>query len=90
MNYEIVQVVPHEDYTVWVYFSDGKITCYDMKDKLDKGVFTKIKVLSTFLNCCKIMNDTLAWDVGENGEEDCIDIDPIVLYNSPEVIDVSA
>jgi len=90
MNYEIVQVVPHEDYTVWVYFADGKITCYDLKDKIDKGIFTRIKVLSVFMNKCKIMNDTLAWDVGSDGENDCIDIDPIMLYNCPEVIDVSA
>ena len=90
MNYEIVQVVPHEDYTVWVYFADGKITCYDLKDKIDKGIFTRIKVLSIFMNKCKIMNDTLAWDVGCDGENDCIDIDPIMLYNCPEVIDVSA
>ena len=28
---EIVQVVPHSDYTVSVYFSDGKIVSYDVK-----------------------------------------------------------
>ena len=26
---DIVQVVPHEDYTVSVYFCDGKIVLYD-------------------------------------------------------------
>ena len=29
MIYDIVQVVPFEDYTVYVYFEDGKIVCYD-------------------------------------------------------------
>lgn len=29
MFYDIVQVIPNEDYTVYVYFEDGKIVCYD-------------------------------------------------------------
>jgi len=33
---EIVQVVPHEDYTVTVYFCDGKIVAYDVRPKLDQ------------------------------------------------------
>ena len=36
---EIVQVIPHEDYTVTVYFCDGKIVTYDAGQKLDQGVF---------------------------------------------------
>ena len=28
MFYDIVQVIPNEDYTVYVYFEDGKIVCY--------------------------------------------------------------
>ena len=87
---EIVQVVPHEDYTVWVYFADGKITLYDMTPNLDKGVFKKLKDLDVFIGKCRIMNDTLAWDVGEAGPEDCIDVDPIMLYDCPEVIDLTA
>ena len=40
---DIVQVVPHEDYTVSVYFCDGKIVLYDAKPNLNKGVFQKLK-----------------------------------------------
>jgi len=87
---EIVQVVPHEDYTVWVYFADGKITLYDMAPNLDKGIFKKLKDLDVFIGKCRIMNDTLAWDVGDAGLEDCIDVDPIILYECPEVIDLTA
>ena len=32
--YDIVQVIPNEDYTVYVYFEDGKIVCYDAKTLL--------------------------------------------------------
>ena len=31
MFLKVVQVVPMKDYTVYVYFEDGKIVCYDMK-----------------------------------------------------------
>ena len=79
---EIVQVVPHEDYTVTVYFCDGKIVTYDAKQKLDQGVFQALKDVSFFIKNCKIMNDTLAWDLsGKNDPSDCIDIDPDYLYS---------
>ena len=78
---EIVQVVPHSDYTVTVYFVDGKIVVYDVKPKLDRGVFTALKNPEFFMSRCKIMNDTLAWDLsGENDPANCIDIDPETLY----------
>ncbi len=78
---EIVQVVPHEDYTVTVYFCDGKIVIYDARQKLEQGVFKALKDISFFMNNCKIMNDTLAWDLtGENDPTECIDIDPDYLY----------
>lgn len=38
MLYDIVQVIPYEDYTVYVYFEDGKIVCYDAKPLLDKSI----------------------------------------------------
>ena len=78
---EIVQVVPHIDHTASVYFSDGKIVCYDVKPLLDKGVFRKLKDINVFMGSCKIMNDTLAWDVDGTGDPAaCIDIDPETLY----------
>ena len=78
---EIVQVVPHEDYTVTVYFCDGKSVTYDARPKLDQGVFLALKDISFFIKNCKIMNDTLAWDLtGNNDPSHCIDIDPDYLY----------
>lgn len=79
---EIVQVVPHDDYTVTVYFCDGKIVTYDARPKLDQGVFQALKNISFFIDNCKIMNDTLAWDLtGNNDPSECIDIDPDYLYS---------
>ncbi len=87
MNYfpEIVQVVPHNDYTVSVYFSDGKIVLYNVKPLLGKEVFSKIKDINIFMKRCTILNDTLAWDIaGNRNENECIDIDPNTLYSLPE------
>ena len=79
---DIVQVVPHEDYTVTVYFCDGKIVIYNAEPKLNQGVFERLKDVSFFMNNCKIMNDTLAWDLtGKNDPFECIDIDPDYLYS---------
>ena len=50
MIYDIVQVVPFDDYTVYVYFEDGKIVCYDAKPLLDKKVFEPLRDKDFFLN----------------------------------------
>lgn len=79
---DIVQVVPHQDYTVSVYFVDGKIVLYDVRQKLDKGVFKVLNDMDIFMNRCRIMNNTLAWDIEGNGDTTrCIDIDPDTLYS---------
>lgn len=78
---EIVQVVPHTDYTVTVYFSDGKFVRYNVSPYLEEGIFQAIKDKQTFMNTCTIMNDTLTWDINRNGDNtSCIDIDPETLY----------
>lgn len=81
MFHNIVQVIPHENYTVYVYFEDGKIVCYDASALLNKKAFEPLRDLSFFMNNCTILNYTLAWDVSGNRDETkCLDIDPDVLY----------
>ena len=81
---KVVQVVPMKDYTVYVYFEDGKIVCYDMKNMLDKEIFKPLKDISVFTDTCTVMNDTLAWDISGNRDAcKCIDIDPDTLYELP-------
>lgn len=60
---KIVQVVPKPNYTVYVYFEDGKIVCYDVKPMLDKPVFTRLRDKNFFIESCTILNDTLDWDI---------------------------
>jgi len=88
---DIVQVVPHDDYTVSVYFCDGKIVLYDAKPNLNKGVFQKLRDKVFFMERCKIMNDTLAWDVtGTNDPTACIDIEPDYLYSLDHITEQTA
>lgn len=85
---EIVQVIPHRDYTVSVYFSDGKIVLYDVKPFLNNEVFSKLRDMEFFMETCTILNDTLAWDLtGNRDESQCIDIDPDTLYSLPESVE---
>ena len=78
---KIVQVAPTKEYTVYVYFEDGKIVCYDVKPLLGKEVFAALKEIDFFMDACTIMNDTLAWDIsGDRDNSTCIDIDPDSLY----------
>lgn len=77
----IDQVVPFNDYTVYVYFEDEKIVCYDVKPLLGKPVFLKLQNYQFFHDRCTIINDTLAWDVtGNRDPSQCINIDPDTLY----------
>ena len=85
---EVVQVIPHEDFTVSVYFSDGKIVLYDIKPYLHTEVFSKVSDIHVFMESCTILNDTLAWDIAGNRDESkCIDIDPDTLYSLPESVE---
>ena len=78
---KVVQVIPMKDYTVYVYFEDGKIVCYDVKPMLQKEVFKPLLDQDFFMDACTVMNDTLAWDVGGNRDcTRCLDIDPDTLH----------
>ena len=57
---KVVQVIPMKDYSVYVYFDDGKIVCYDMSVMVEKEVFRPLKDIDVFIDTCTVMNDTLA------------------------------
>ena len=77
----VVQVIPYEDYTVDVYFDDGKIVCCHAEKDLAPNIFDRIKAYHIFMNKCMVLNGTLAWDVaGGRNVNECIDIDPLYLH----------
>lgn len=83
---KVVQVVPMKNYSVYVYFEDGKIVCYDMSQMIEKEVFHLLKDINTFMNTCTVLNDALAWDIhGNRDNTTCLDIDPETLYELPFV-----
>lgn len=59
---KVVQVIPMKDYSVYVYFEDGKIVCYDVSLMLEKDVFRPLKNIDIFMNTCTCLDidpDTL-------------------------------
>jgi len=85
--HEVVQVAPTTDYTVYIYFADGKIKLFDAKELVKKGVFKQLQDINVFINTCTVINNTLAWDItGKRDPTSCLDLDPEMLYDScPEV-----
>ena len=81
---KVVQVIPMKDYSVYVYFEDGKIVCYDMSQMIEKEAFRPLRDIEVFIDTCTVMNDTLAWDIDKNWDNTtCLDIDPDTLYELP-------
>lgn len=87
MESEIIQVIPTENYTVYVYFDDGTVRLYNANKLIEKGgIFNKLKDKTFFIKRCTILNNTLAWDItGNYDESNCIDICPDTLRDCPIV-----
>lgn len=82
----VVQVIPHTDYTVYVFFDDGKIVVYDASPDLQCGIFQQLQDLKLFMETCTVMNNTLSWDIsGKRDASKSLDIDPFVLYELPAI-----
>lgn len=84
---EVLQVIPTEDYKVYLYFDDGSIKLYDAKEIIDKGIFKILSDKKTFIETCTVLNGTLAWDLeGNYDTSKCLDLDALELYNTcPDV-----
>lgn len=84
---EVIQVIPTDDFKVYVYFDDGSIKLYDASEDIKHGIFTRLQDINLFKNSCTVLNGTLAWDLeGNYDETKCLDLDPFNIYdNSPEV-----
>ncbi|MBN1039809.1 DUF2442 domain-containing protein [Clostridium botulinum] len=84
---EVIQVIPTDNFNVYVYFDDGSIKLYDASEDIKSGIFTSLQDIKLFKNCCTVLNGTLAWDLeGSYDETKCLDLDPFNIYeNCPEV-----
>jgi hypothetical protein len=68
----VKEVVPRDDYTLFVVFDNGENGILDMKPILDFGVFRRIKDYETFRRV-RVAFDTIEWDCG-------VDLDPEFIY----------
>ena len=59
---EVIQVIPTDDYKVYVYMDDNTVRLYDAAPLIAKGgIFSRIQDIEIFKSTCTILNDTLAW-----------------------------
>ena len=68
----VKEVVPRDDYTLFVVFENGERGILDLKPMLDFGVFQRIKDYETFRRV-RVSFDTIEWDCG-------VDLDPEFVY----------
>lgn len=86
---EVLQVVPTDNFGIFVYFNDGSVRFFDVRPLLRKGtVFEPMTDLQFFKDRLTIINDTVAWDLtGDADPRKCVDLDPFVLFEQPCVAD---
>jgi hypothetical protein len=86
---KVLQVVPTDNYEVYVYFNDGSVRLYDVKPLIKAGtVFEPLIDIGFFKSKLAVINDTVAWDIGGNRDpHKCVDLDPFVLFEQPIIDD---
>jgi len=79
---KLFQVLPTDDFKVYLYYDNGEIMQYDCAwTLLENGIFSEIHDITTFKDICTIMNGTLAFDVSRVRDPYfCIDICPDTIY----------
>jgi len=85
----VLQVVPTDDYKLYVYFNDGTVRMFDVLPLIKPDtVFERLKDIRVFKDTATVLNDTAAWDLeGNRDTRKCIDLDPFVLYEQAVVCD---
>ncbi len=72
MHPAIINVIPEDNYTLYLEFDNGEKGWLDMKPFLDYGVFQRIRDQNMFQQV-RIKFDTIEWDCG-------VDLDPEYVY----------
>jgi len=86
---KVLQVVPTEKYSIYVYFNDGSVRLFNVKPLIKVGtVFEPLLDINFFKSKLSVINGTVSWDIGGNRDpRKCIDIDPFVIFNEPVIAD---
>lgn len=56
----VTAVVPNDDYTLTLTFTNGEVKQYDMKPWLDRGVFRELQNIGYF-RCARVALGTVEW-----------------------------
>jgi Protein of unknown function (DUF2442) len=78
MNPRVSKVIPNEDYTLTILFTNGETKKYNVSPLLDKGVFSKLRNINLFKQA-RVTFGTVEWP-------DEIDICPDTLYEDSEIV----
>jgi hypothetical protein len=78
MNPRVIQVIPRDDYTLEITFTNGEVGIYDCKPLLDFGVFQELKDIRYFKQA-QASDGTVVWPHEQ-------DICPDTLYIDSEKI----
>lgn len=73
MHPAVVNVVPRDNYQIYVEFDNNECGILNMEPYLDFGIFSKIKDQSLFSKV-RVSFDTIEWGNG-------IDLDPQFVYD---------
>ena len=86
---KVLQVVPTDDYGIYVYFNDGSVRFFDARPLIRPGtVFEPLHDTAFLKSKLAVINDTVAWDIGGNrNPRKCVDLDPLVIYQQPAIAD---
>jgi hypothetical protein len=81
---KIYMVKPYTNFTVDVFFDDGRIKLYDAKPLIEKGgIFAPLGDTAFFMERCVVLNNTLAWDTtGSFDPTECLDVCPDLIYEN--------
>lgn len=86
--WDIIQVIPTDDYKVYLYFEDGKIKLFDAKVLLSREPFKVLKDINMFKDTCTVLNGTLSWTLDKSYDRStCIDVDSLMLYNTCQEVE---
>ena len=78
----VVAVVPNDDYTLTLTFTNGEVKQYDMKPLLDKGVFRELQNIGYF-RCVRLDGGgSIQWPHEQ-------DVCPDTLYEKSVAVEVT-
>jgi len=77
MNPHVTAVVPNDDHTLTLTFTNGEVRRYDMKPWLDRGVFRELQNIGYF-RCVRVAFGTVEWPNEQDLCPDMLYLDSVV------------